>query len=46
MEDDDEIDITIDEIKPCRSKSGFYLGESKNKINDDTSDKLIEPKKK
>jgi len=45
MEDDDEIDITIDEIKPCRSKSGFYLGESKNKINDDTSDKLIEPKK-
>jgi hypothetical protein len=45
MEDDDEIDITIDEIKPCRSKSGFYLGETKNKINDDTSDKLIEPKK-
>ena len=45
MEDDDEIDITIDEIKPCRSKSGFYLGESKNKIKDDTSNKLIEPKK-
>ena len=44
MEGDDEIDIIIDEIKPCKSKSGFYFGESSNKINDDASDKLIEPK--
>ena len=44
MEGDDEIDIIIDEIRPCKSKSGFYFGESSNKINDDASDKLIEPK--
>ena len=24
MEDDDDVDITIEDIKPSRSKSGFY----------------------
>ena len=49
MEDDDEIDITIDELKAGRSKSGFYgkSSDHSNTINDDDCDvpeNLIKPK--
>jgi hypothetical protein len=49
MDDDDEIVITIDEIKPGKPKSGFYLSEQPNTINDndndnDASEQLIESK--
>ncbi len=46
MEDDDDVDITIEDIKPSRSKSGFYrkMPDQSNTINDDVSEKLIKPK--
>ena len=46
MEDDDDVDITIEDIKPSRSKSGFYgkMPDKSNTINDDVSEKLIKSK--